>query len=245
MRISAASRGAGAERASSQVFTGARDIAAQMRRAIRRARAVEQPWLHWCIAAMFPPGVLRDLAALPLRPRAGQGASGRREYCNDERIYFDAANMARFPVMRCVAEALQSPHVAGAVHDAFSAPADRTYLRIEYALDTDGFWLEPHTDLGVKKFTCFIYIEGAGDLGTDIYADAQTLAYRVPFAPNSALAFVPGAETWHGFVPRRIAGLRRSLIVNYVGAEWRAREQLSFPDEPVRLRALTGLHPPT
>ncbi len=234
MSISAASRGAGVERASSQVFTGTHAITSHVCGAIRLARAVAQPWPHWHLADVFPPGVLHELAALPLSPAHGR-PSGRREYRNDERIYFAAANMARFPVMRRVAEALQSPAVVGAIHDRFGAPVDGTWLRIEYVLDTDGFWLEPHTDIGVKKFTCFIYLDGAGDLGTDIYADAQTLAYRVPFMPNSALAFVPADDTWHGCEPRPIAGVRRSLIVNYVGVDWRAREQLAFPGEPVRL----------
>lgn len=235
MSISAASRTAGTERASSQVFTGTSAIAAQLCQAIRRARRIAQPWPHWHLADVLPPGVLHEFAALPLNPPCAPGPSGRREYRNDERIYFDAVNMARFPVMRLVAEALQSARVAAAVHDRCGAAVDGTYLRIESALDTDGFWLEPHTDIGVKKFTGFIYLDGAGDLGTDIHADAQTLAYRVPFLPNSALAFVPGDDTWHGFAPRPIAGVRRSLIINYVGEEWRAREQLAFPEEPVRL----------
>jgi hypothetical protein len=31
--------------------------------------------------------------------------------------------------------------------------------------------------------------------------------------------------------------VRRSLIVNYVTNEWRAREQLAFPQEPVLAKA--------
>ena len=184
---------------------------------------------------MLPPEVLGDLVRLPLRPPMTAGPSGRREYGNEQRVYFDRTNMARFPVMQRIAQALQSPAVVSALHATFGAPLDRAFLRIEYALDIDGFWLEPHTDIGVKKFTCFVYLDGAGDLGTDLYADPHTLGDRVPFAPNSALAFIPGDNTWHGFAPRPIAGVRRSLIVNYVGAEWRAREQLAFPESTVRL----------
>jgi hypothetical protein len=184
---------------------------------------------------MFPADVLRELVKLPPSPARADSRSGRREYHNESRIYFDRVKMARFPVMRRIAEAMQSPTVASAVHAAFAAPIENAFLRIEYALDTDGFWLEPHTDIGVKKFTCFVCLDGGDDLGTDIYADSQTFAHRVAFIPNSALAFVPGENTWHGFAPRPIAGVRRTLIINYVGAEWRAREQLSFPDSPVRL----------
>jgi hypothetical protein len=44
---------------------------------------------------------------------------------------------------------------------------------------------------------------------------------------------VPGADTWHGFRRRPIAGIRRSLIVNYVKSEWRSRHELAFPDRPI------------
>jgi hypothetical protein len=215
--------------------TGSDQIAEHIGRALRRSAAVSAPWPHWQIADVLPSDVLRELASLPLSPTIAERPSGRREYRNEQRVYFDRANMTRFSLMRRAAEAMQSPALITAVHDVFGAPLDGTFLRIEYALDTDGFWLEPHTDIGVKKFTCFVYLEGAGGLGTDIYSDPQTLAYRVPFVPNSALAFIPGDDTWHGFAPRPIPGVRRSLIINYVGAEWRAREQLSFPDAPVRL----------
>jgi hypothetical protein len=44
---------------------------------------------------------------------------------------------------------------------------------------------------------------------------------------------VPSDVTYHGFEPRRIEGVRQSVIVNYVTSEWRAREQLAFPNQPV------------
>jgi hypothetical protein len=49
------------------------------------------------------------------------------------------------------------------------------------------------------------------------------------------MVFVPADNTWHGFERRPIEGVRKSVILNYVTAEWRAREQLSFPQAPVRL----------
>jgi hypothetical protein len=234
MKISAASQGRALEGRSSREFTGS-ELAGHVRAAIRRSSAIAEPWLHWKIPDVFPRDVLRGLAHLPLRPAIADGWSGRREDRNEQRIYFNRANTTRFAAMRDVADAFQSPEVTSAVHEAFAAPIDRTLLRVEYAFDRNGFWLEPHTDIGVKKFTCFVYLDGAEDLGTDIYVDAQTFARRMPFIANSALGFVPGDNTWHAFVKRPIAGGRRSLIINYVSAEWRASEQLSFPDTPVRL----------
>ena len=109
-----------------------------------------------------------------------------------------------------------------------------TFVRIEYAQDTDGFWLKPHTDIGVKMFTMLIYMSDDprhADLGTDIYADENTHVGRSPFEPNSAMIFVPSKNTWHGFEKRPIHGVRRSIIVNYVTNDWRAREQLAFPQD--------------
>ena len=179
-----------------------------------------------------------ELATLPFAPPVLNGVSGKRELHNDQRSYFDATGVARFPVMRSVAEALQSHAIVGLIHQTFAAPIDDTFLRLEYAQDVDGFWLQPHTDLGVKKFTCLIYLsDGPGheSLGTDIYvAPGQPFA-ATPFRRGAALVFVPGDDTWHGFEKRPIEGVRRSVILNYVTHEWRAREQLSYPDRPVRI----------
>ena len=69
--------------------------------------------------------------------------------------------------------------------------------------------------------------------GTDILDNAGHVLRRASGAFNRGLIFVPGPDTWHGFSRRRIAGVRRSLIVNYVKPEWRSRHELAFPDQPV------------
>jgi hypothetical protein len=196
------------------------------------------PYRHHLLENALPADVAEELAELPFAAPALDGVSGRRELHNDRRSYFDAAAMQRFPAMRAVAEALQSRETARLVHQAFDAPIDDTFLRLEYALDVDGFWLEPHTDLGVKKFTCLIYLsDGPGHeaLGTDIYWDRERHFGVSPFKRGAAMVFVPGDDTWHGFEKRPIQGVRRSVILNYVTHEWRAREQLSFPERAVRL----------
>ena len=48
------------------------------------------------------------------------------------------------------------------------------------------------------------------------------------------MVFVPSNTTYHGFEPRKIEGVRKSVIINYVTNEWHAREQLAFPDHPIR-----------
>jgi hypothetical protein len=203
---------------------------------IAKRRSFDDPYRHSFVEDLFPADVCRALATLPFAAPSLDGVSGRRELHNDTRRYFDADGMAQFAVMRAVAEALQSREVARAIHDSFDAPIDDTLLRLEYAQDIDGFWLEPHTDLGVKKFTCLIYLsDGHADLGTDIYRSPQEHVGRSAFKPNAAMIFVPSDNTWHGFEKRPIAGIRKSVILNYVTHEWRAREQLSFPESPVRI----------
>jgi hypothetical protein len=71
------------------------------------------------------------------------------------------------------------------------------------------------------------------ELGTDIYDINKKHLGRSPFESNAAMIFVPSDITYHGFEPRKITGVRKSVIVNYVTNEWRAREQLAFPMQPI------------
>ena len=162
--------------------------------------------------------------------------SGKRELHNNTRRYFDAENRKAFPVCEAVAEAFQDERITGLIEKTFGTKLDGTYLRIEFAQDTDGFWLEPHTDLGVKSFTMLLYLsrdESHENLGTDIYGPDKAHVGRSPFASNAAMVFVPSDNTYHGFEKRPIPGVRVSLIINYVTNEWRAREQLAFPEAPI------------
>ncbi len=212
-------------------------VRASLIAAFARARADDAPYRHWTVTDVFPPGMTSDLRRLPFSAPDLGGVSGKRELHNDQRHYFDAANNARFEACAAVASAFQSRAVTSAIERATGADLADSYVRLEYAQDTEGFWLQPHTDLGVKRFTMLIYLaEGASqaNLGTDIYADPDSWAKRSPFVDNTALVFVPGANTWHGLEPRPIAGLRRSVIMNYVTDEWLERGQLAYPDTPVR-----------
>lgn len=214
------------------------NIKAAIRASIAARASFDAPYRHYLVDGLFPAAVADQLADLPFTAPGLDGVSGKRELHNDTRRYFDAATMAEFPVVAKVAEALQATDLVTDIASAFDAPLDGTFLRLEYAQDVDGFWLEPHTDLGVKKFTCLIYLStgpGHERLGTDIYASREQHFGCPPFTRNAAMIFVPGANTWHGFEKRPIEGVRRSVILNYVTQDWRAREQLSFPDRTVRV----------
>ena len=202
------------------------------------ARGGDKPYRHWFVENCMSPAMVDAALALPFPAPALGGVSGRREVHNATRKYFDVENRGKYPVAAALSEALQGETVTRAVAKTFGAKLDGTYLRIEYAQDTDGFWLEPHTDLGVKSFTFLIYLSreaSHANLGTDIYDTDKKHVGRSPFKPGGAMIFVPSNITFHGFEPRKIKGVRKSIIVNYVTNEWKAREQLAYPDKPIRM----------
>ena len=205
-------------------------------RSIGAARRSEEPYRHWNLTSVLPAAVADELATLPFPVPDLGGVSGKRELHNATRQYFDAGNNAKHRVCRAVADLFQAPRTVRLIEDGLGCPVTGTYVRVEYAQDTDGFWLEPHTDLGVKKFTMLYYLSndaGHDALGTDIYWSKERHWGRSPFARNAALIFIPSTDTWHGFEKRPIPGIRKSIIINYVTTEWRAREQLAYPETPV------------
>ncbi|MGQ0673660.1 MAG: 2OG-Fe(II) oxygenase [Hyphomicrobium sp.] len=204
---------------------------------IDSSKQTEKPYRHWFLTSCLPADVADTILALPFPAPALDGISGKRELHNNTRTYFDAENMGRFEVCKAFNDAFQSDAITSRITEYFGSPLNGSYLRVEFAQDIDGFWLEPHTDLGVKLFTMLLYMskdESHRNLGTDIYDTDKKHIGRSPFQSNAAMVFVPSDITYHGFEGRRIEGVRKSVIINYVTDEWRAREQLAFPERPIR-----------
>jgi len=196
----------------------------------------EEPYRHWNLANCIPSNTMDEIISLPIDAPVLVGESGRRELHNATRTYFDHDNREKFSCCEIFAQAFQDKRVTSAVEKTFGVNLDGTYLRIEYVQDTGGFWLEPHTDLGVKRFTMLHYASkdpSHSNLGTDIYNSAKEHVGRSPFQSNGALVFVPADNTYHGFERRNINGIRQSIVINYVTSEWRERDQLAFPDAPI------------
>lgn len=194
------------------------------------------PYPHWLLENVFSEKTVDDIINLPIAVPRMDYSVGRRENNNEKRGYFDVDRRAEFPVCGIIADAMQSPEVIKQIEETCGVDLGGTYLRIEYTQDSPGFWLEPHTDIGVKKFTMLIYLskdDDASNWGTSIYKDADTFIGDTPYESNHALIFVPSPTTWHGYKKRPMTGLRKNLIVNYVTDEWRAREELAFPDSPI------------
>jgi hypothetical protein len=214
----------------------ASDVVQSFVRSVDTAKRSDRPYTNWSLVHCFPDDVVDDILALPFEPPSLDGVSGKRELHNNTRKYFDAENRKLFTVCEAVADAFQDKRVTSHIEKAFGTDLKGSYLRIEFAQDIDGFWLEPHTDLGVKVFTMLLYLSkdpSHADLGTDIYDVNKKQVGRSVFVSNAAMVFVPSNNTYHGFEKRLIEGVRTSLIINYVTPEWRAREQLAFPEAPI------------
>jgi hypothetical protein len=134
------------------------DIVRSFINSIDTAKRSEQPYRNWSLTACFPPEVVDDILALPFEAPSLEGVSGKRELHNNTRKYFDVENREQFPVCEAVAQAFQDKRVTSHIEKVFGTNLKGTYLRIEFAQDIDGFWLEPHTDLGVKAFTLLLYL---------------------------------------------------------------------------------------
>ena len=197
------------------------------------------PYRHWFLSDVLPAEVAREIVDLPIEaPTAEQLVlDGRRDTNNASRTFFAVSLRQRFDVARALSEAFQSPETVAAIERECDANLAGTNLRIEFCQDTEGFWLEPHTDIGPKKFTMSLFLcegEAASDLGTDIFDGNKQWVARAPSPFNSAMLFIPSKASFHGFRQRSFAGLRKSLIINYVTQEFRSRHELAYPETPVR-----------
>lgn len=200
------------------------------------AEARTSPFRHWLLEDVLPADAAHAIPALPIAPPAIGDTLGKRDTHNATRCFFSVENQKRFPVARELALSFQAPETVRRLEQMTGASFSGASLRIEYCQDTDGFWLEPHTDIGAKLFTMLVYLSDvpeAENWGTDIYDRELRHVGTAPGGFNRGLFFVPGGDTWHGVGKRTFDGIRKTIIVNYVKPEWRARHELAFPERPV------------
>ena len=197
------------------------------------ARHETWPFDYWLLDGALPEADIDAITALPFAPPSDKGFNGRRETNNAQRIYFTPENQARFPVCKRLADGFNDPRVRKTISETTGADLSDGHLRIEYCQDTPGFWLEPHTDIAVKKYTMLVYLADDPALrlaGTDIHEGPPNHAYvtTAPYGRNLGVIFVPGRNTWHavGHHPFT-AGVRKSIIINYVTSAWRDTWELA------------------
>jgi hypothetical protein len=213
-------------------------IAEHFCRAVQASDRADTPYRHWKLRDVLPVDVCTGILTLPIVPPDLGRTDGTRNSYNASRCFITPSLRAKFPTCDALSEALQRPMVARLMAETCNIRVAGSYLRMEYIQDIDGAWLEPHRDIPEKLFSMVIYLftgPDAAEWGTDIYDAERRWVGRSAGAFNSGVIFVPGPATWHGFDPRPIVGVRRLMEINYARADWRDREQLAFPERPVRL----------
>jgi len=200
------------------------------------ADAYTSPYRHWILKEVVPAPIAQELNDLEIPMAAGLNYGGQRALNDSLRAFFDTQRQAENPTIAAFAETFRAPETIAAIETITDCDLTGSLLRIEYCQDGDGFWLERHTDIGAKLFTFLVYLtvgEGSDNCGTDIFDDDGNLVKSAAFKFNTGLIFVPANNTWHGFNRRKINGVRKTIIINYVKPEWRARHELAF-DTPVK-----------
>ncbi len=199
---------------------------------LANARHVTDPFDFWLLDGALPEADVDAIAELPVAAPADVVFSGRRETNNSSRMFFDAGAQETYPVCRRVVDGFKDARVIAAIEAETGAKLAGTRLRIEYCQDAPGFWLEPHTDISVKKFTMLVYLLDDPALrlaGTDIHAGPPDYSYvtTAPYGRNLGVIFIPGKNTWHGVGHHPLKGLRKSIIINYVAPDWRDTFELA------------------
>jgi hypothetical protein len=199
---------------------------------LAKANHVTKPFDYWLLEDALPPEDVEAILDLPVAAPTDALFSGRRETNNAQRLFFGAEAQKKFAVCRRVADGFKDQRVIDRIEKTTGAKLAGTRLRIEYCQDGPGFWLEPHTDIAVKKFTMLIYLSDDPGLrlaGTDIHEGPPDFKYvtSAPYGKNLGVIFIPAGNTWHGVGHNPISGLRKSIIVNYVAPEWRDTFELA------------------
>jgi len=214
----------------------AAEVARHFCQSVRSARRADWPYRHWKLGDVLPEALCTGILTLPIAPPQLGKTDGTRNTYNKQRSFITPLLREKFPTCQVLSDALQRPEVARLMAETCDISVEGSYLRMEYIQDTDGAWLEPHRDIPEKLFSMVIYLftgPDANDWGTDIYDGERRWVGRSSAKFNSAVVFVAGANTWHGFEKRPIIGVRRLMEINYVHPSWRDRNQLCFPDCPI------------
>jgi hypothetical protein len=164
-------------------------------RSLERAVRSSDPFEHWLIEDTLPPATCKALVALP------------------SRLFFSAANRARFAAADDVASAFQCRATVREIEELCGVNLRGTSLRIESCLGDDEFCAESHADIGAKRFTMLIRLS-EGQVG-------------------SGIIFVPASGTARKLDYRHTAGVQRALLVEYVTPDWGAPDELCYPETPV------------
>lgn len=113
--------------------------------------------------------------------------------------------------------------IANFFNEKYSVP--NTYLKLEFANDRPGFFLNKHSDHPEKRLVIIVYVEGPKCTGTSF--QIKDNIEKLDFVPNRGVIFKPDDTLTH--TPNenfhwveRIDDIRRTLVVNWVDKDtWR------------------------
>lgn len=196
------------------------------------AKHEAKPFDYWLLDKALPADDADAILALAVSPPEGMVLNGKRETNNALRFFFSRENQDRFNVCRRIADGFKDESVRRAIETTTGTDLSSCHLRIEYCQDPPGFWLEPHTDIFVKKFTMLVYLADDPRLalaGTDIHEGPPDFNYvtSAPYGKNRGVIFIPSKNSWHGVGHHPIEGMRKSIIINYVAPDWRDTFELA------------------
>jgi hypothetical protein len=215
-----------------QEAAGTNPVAQSFLACLTRAQHETWPFDYWLLDKAIPDADVDAITALPFAPPPAAVFDGRRETNNATRVYFTRENQERFGVCRDIVRGFNDPAVRRSIEQTTGADLTDARLRIEYCQDEPGFWLEPHTDILVKKFTMLVYLSDDPRLrmaGTDIHEGPPDYKYvcTAPYGRNLGVIFIPGKTSWHAVGHHPIVAGRKSIIINYVSPEWRDTWELA------------------
>lgn len=207
-------------------------VVASFLASLQTAQHQTSPFDYWLLDKPLPDGFCEAIADLPFAPPEDIVFNGRRETNNATRVLFTPGNQMKFPVCRRVVAGFKDDEVSKSIEQTTGTDLSDGHLRIEYCQDTEGFWLEPHTDIFVKKFTMLVYLSddsGLAEAGTNIFEGPPDHKYvgSAPYGKNKGVIFIPAENTWHGMGQHPFTGVRKSIIINFVTSDWQEKDQLA------------------
>ena len=188
------------------------------------------PFDHWVYNKVLPKKIADTLSNLKIIPSSTTNHNGKRETYNSTRVFFNNQNCQKTPIFHDIVNIFNNPKTILKLSNLCGRNLSNGKLRIEYTLDTENFWLEPHLDIKEKLLTFLIYLSKepeSKNWGTTIYNPDLSFNKQVPYKQNLGFMFMAGKNSWHGVPKQKIKGIRKSLIINYVKNNWRNIDELS------------------
>ena len=200
---------------------------------INSSKEYNKPYKHWVFENFLEQDTLDKFLELDA-PIGGNGYDNTRNVNDDEsqRTYLKESTLKKYPIFKSIEDIFTDNNFKNVLETKLGINLKKyPHLRSEFIQDISPFCLTPHTDETIKACTILIYLSKDMDkdlMGTELYKKEDMSGMtKAPFVSNTGYIFLPdGKTTWHGIREVEFEGVRKVLIINYVGSEWRDTHQL-------------------